>query len=589
MKKLKLIVCFSLCFLAAAVLFYGCSPDDNDGEGDGGEDNGGNGGPVQEKEEGAEEAQGAVNPPNPPAAPDTVTPIPEPLSGRTAASDITPYLPIGDVGSVSLPEPSNENIPQWRGFNKLNLYDYDYPNEHYDDGGLIFRESDFALMNQLGFNFVRLPIDYRYLYNTEDKTLNMDKIHWLDVAVEYAVKYNIHIELNLHKAPGFWVGGEFDGMDILQPGGPAAEHFVLIWQALARRYKNIPNSIMDFNLLNEPTAGFLEQDGVTPVRAYRELLVNAINAIREERPDRLIVIDTDRRQPLDLGSLGISVDNIYQAPHCYAPFSVTHEGMMGGSQFPENFTDKQVTWPIENYFNGFIYGPWHSRQLFGVQNTRAVFNNPEGFDAGTVSVTAVRQSQNNTLVLLCDGSQTAVLTVPADMPSGSTLYFPDNAVPAGTKKAEIYISSGDWINIDKYVISGITVNCTNIDWGYPPSEMTVGVDTITGAQSIKDWFLPPVWDNIPVIIGEMGCMAVNAGQAQYRARLMGDYADALGDLPWAFWEFKGGAMSMFRLTQSDVCTTPYSVSYGGGRTQIYYIDELWYDAIRHKLRWSAEF
>jgi len=262
---------------------------------------------------------------------------------------------------------------------------------------------------------------------------------------------------------------------------------------------------------------------------------------------------------------------------------------MGGSQFPENFTNKQVTWPIENYFNGFIYGPWHSRQLFGVQNTRAVFNNPEGFDAGTVSITAVRQSQRNTLVLLCDGKQTATLAVPADAPSGATLDFPADAVPAGTKKIEIYISNGDWINIDKYSISGVTVDCTNIDWGYPPSEMTVGIDTITDAQSIRNWFLPPVWDNVPIIIGEMGCMAVNAEQAGYRAKLMRDYVDAFGDLPWAFWEFKGGAMSMFRLDPTDVFIHPYIVNYGDNKTQIYYVDKLWYDAIKHKLERPAEF
>jgi endoglucanase len=574
MKKLKLIMCFSFCFLTVAALFIGCSSDDE-------ADN-----KVPEKND---ELPNQTSETPVTTASETDTPKSEPVSGKIAVTDISAYVPIEDVNSVLLPEPSNENIPQWRGFNKLNLYDYGSPNANYDDNGFIFRESDFALMNQLGFDFVRLPIDYRFLYNISDKTLNMDKIYWLDLAVEYAIKYNIHIEINLHKAPGFWVGGEFDGMDLLQSKSPAAEHFILIWQAIARRYKDIPNTIIDFNLLNEPPAKFLEQDGTTPVRAYKQILIDVMNAIRAERSDRLIVIDVDRRQPFNLDSLGISIDNIYQAPHCYAPFSVTHEGMNGGNIFPANFTNKQATWPITNYFNGFIYGPWHSKQLFGVKNTKAVFNNPNGFEKGTVSIIIVGQSQSNKLIILCDGKQTADLTVPANTPSGTTMTFPDDAVFAGTKKVEIYISNGDWINIDKYIISGITVECTNINWGYPPSEMTVGVETITNAQSIKDWFLPPAWDNIPTIIGEMGCMAPDAVQAEYRAKLMGDYVDAFGELPWAFWEFKGGAMSMFRLTQSNVCTTPYTVEYGEDKTQTYYVDKLWYDAIKHKLKWSVEF
>jgi len=475
---------------------------------------------------------------------------------------------------------SGNNMP-WHGFNKLNLFNInEQPN--YDDCGKDIRESDFALISKMGFDFVRFPIDYRFIYDPSTEKFDSEKIAWIDHAIDYGIKYKVHVELCLHTAPGYSViAGLNDGLDILTTG---KRHFIAIWKYLANRYKSIPNISLDFDLLNEPDPNMVyDNTGLNLNPQYVSLLGDAINTIRAETPNRLIVLEVNQRRPLDLSALGISANNIYQSPHCYAPFSVTHEGMGGQSQFPPDFTDRQITWPITNYFNGFLYGPWQSRHIFGVQNTKAVFNNPSGFAAGTVSMIIVGQSQDNDLVLVCDGAETARLTVPADTAPGTTLAFPENSVPAGTKKIELYIAAGDWVNVDKYTVSGVTVDCTNIDWAYPPSEMTVGVDTVTDAQTIRDWVLPPSWDTVPVMIGEMGCLARDTDQAAYRARLMKDYADAFAGLSWAFWEFKGGDMSMFRLTQSSVCDTRIDVQYGNGKTQTYYYDKLWYDAIKEQL------
>jgi aryl-phospho-beta-D-glucosidase BglC (GH1 family) len=470
----------------------------------------------------------------------------------------------------------------WFGFNKLNLYNIN-EGTHFDDCGSDIRESDFALIRQMGFNFVRFPIDYRFIYDLSTEKFNMERIAWIDHAIDYGKKYGVHIELNIHTAPGYTVVNPSDTSIFTSN----KRHFIAIWKFLANRYKEIPNTALDFNLLNEPEPCMCFDNTWFELNPdYASLLRDAINVIRAETPDRLIVLDTNQRRPLNLSLLGIPSDNILQSPHCYAPFSVTHEGMMGHSQFPPNFTNKQLTWPIKNYFNGFLYAGRHSGLLFGVKNTIAAFNNSAGFDAGTVSLTLVGQMQDNELVLLCDGKETARVTAPENTASGTTVAFPWNAVPAGTKKVEIYIASGDWINVDNYVISGLKVDCTNIDWAYPPSKMTVGVETLTNAQSIKNWLFPPLWDKVPAMIGEMGCMAKNASQAAYRARMMKDYVDAFVDLSWAFWEFKGGDMSMFSLSQSEICNTPVKVEYGTGQSQTYYYDKLWYDAIKHRLDFS---
>jgi hypothetical protein len=331
-------------------------------------------------------------------------------------------------------------------------------------------------------------------------------------------------------------------------------------------------------------------------RPYVSLMRDTINIIRAQTPNRLIVIDANQRQPQILSQFGVPTHNLVLSSRGYAPWSVTHEGMMYQTQIPANFTNAQLTWPIRNYFNGFIYAPWHSNHIFGVENTRAVFNHPAGFAEGTVSMVIVNQFlPADHLALICDGVITArVTSYKSEDGMPWTVAFPENSVPAGTRRVEIIITEGDWVNVDSFNVSGVFIDCTNIDWGYHPSEMTVGVDAITNADTLRNLIFPsypnPSWDNIPVMIGEMGCMAATPQQAAYRANLFRDYVDAFADKPWAFWEFKGGAMSLFRLNQNEIFTDHIDVHYttcdGEEQMLTYYYDKLWYDAIKHRLNIS---
>ena len=548
-----------------------------------------------------ERAPAVLNPPSPywTIAPDTITPTPVPTIGRVHFSEVGVYIPIGDINSINtfmLPDPTNENLPRWRGFNKVNLFNINIRNRAYGDAGHIFSEADFALANKLGFNFFRLVFDYRYFYSLEDETVDMEIIHWFDVALEYAIKYNIHISLAMHTAPGFHVGWMLDDGLNLATDQEAIDHFIQIWQMLAHRYRYIPNNIMSFNLLNEPLgAMFMAPCGVLPNANYRRKLIDTINVIRAEREDRLIIIDVDGRQSMDLSTLGVHLNNIYQSPHLYAPFSVTHEGMNYQTLFPRGWANRQITWPIFNYFNGFMYGPWKSRQMFGYGDGSttgypAVFVNPNGFDEGTVSVRVmgIQYNHDARLRVRADGElRPGYVFIPRDTENMTTFTFPDGIIPQGTQRVEVFAERGDWLIIDTYNISGIYVFATNPDWGYTGKFIDVTVDTWTDYQTIRDLFFPPTWDleNVPTFVGELGCMAVNPTQVEYRARLMRDYIDAIGDLPWAFWEFKGGAMSMFRMSYEPRrgFTTPVTVTFGGGMTMTYWVDRLWYDAIKHSL------
>jgi hypothetical protein len=513
---------------------------------------------------------------------------PEKTESPRVALTVRPYTPPGSWDF--------NNLPVWHGFNLENLINYPANTPDSMDHGKDFAESDFALMKQMGFNFIRMPVHYRHIYTVSTGAFNEAKLAWIDNAVKYGEKYGVHVNICLHSAPGYSVNGS-DGMDILTDGKP---HFINIWNHLANRYKDKSNFIVSFNLVNEPGPGMTFDNATANLSAaYKSLLYDTITAIRGYRADRLVVIDTDFRKPIILSQIGLpSTDNILQSPHCYAPHSVTHNGMnnVGGSGYntlfplPWNFTDPQITWPITNYFNGMLYSSWKSGEIFGETQVKAVFNNNSGFSAGTVKLRVVdQQNTTETLTLVCDGVNKGTFNS-LKSANLTEITFAAGLVPAGTKKVEIYISTGDWMKVDWYDISGTRVNCTNLDWAFPPSEMTVGTNTTTNAQTIKNWLFPsPKWDGVPVMIGEMGCLAEynNAPAAVYRARMMKDYVDAFADCPWAFWEFKCGAMSMFSIWNSVVYTEKIDVKYTPDgepqQTATYYCDKLWYDAVKHRL------
>ena len=118
------------------------------------------------------------------------------------------------------------------------------------------QEGDIALMAELGFNSVRLPISAR-LFLAEEPG-----IHWieknfevLDRVFSWCAKYKIYAILDMHGAPG----GQSelpcdDGIDnrahvLTEP--ESRERAMLLWEEFARRYKDC-EAVGGYDLLNEP-------------------------------------------------------------------------------------------------------------------------------------------------------------------------------------------------------------------------------------------------------------------------------------------------------------------------------------------------
>ena len=244
-------------------------------------------------------------------------------STLTAALAATPALPL----SAAAMTPTARRLPRWRGFNlpdKCNAR---------REGNPPYRESDFEMIAEWGFDFARLPMSY-LCWAAQDEPLKLreTELEHVSQAVEFGRKHHVHINLNLHRAPGYCVNPPEEPTNLWKDE-QALEACAFHWSHLARRFKGIPNERLSFDLLNEP-ARISEE---TYVRVVKRL----VQAIRAEDPPRLIIADGLQwgRNPVHgLADLGIA-----QSTRGYDPMEVSHykAGWVTGA-------DKwaEPTWPL---------------------------------------------------------------------------------------------------------------------------------------------------------------------------------------------------------------------------------------------------
>ena len=197
-------------------------------------------------------------------------------------------------------------LPRWRGFNLLEMYDPAHLKP--------FKESDFEMLANWGFNFVRIPMNY-LCWSSHANWLEMREkpLANLDSLVALGKAHGIHINLNLHRIPGYCVNPPKEPADLwTDPAAlDAAAHQ---WASLADRFKDIPASALSFDLINEPAD--LHTD------LYVKVITRLVTEIRAKSPDRLIIADGLKwgRSPVpELISLKIA-----QSTRGYAPNQVSH-------------------------------------------------------------------------------------------------------------------------------------------------------------------------------------------------------------------------------------------------------------------------
>jgi aryl-phospho-beta-D-glucosidase BglC (GH1 family) len=237
----------------------------------------------------------------------------------------------GNIIAGNLPTPVKNKLPRWRGFNLLDYFVADS-----NAGDMASTEDDFKWMAEWGFDFVRLPMAYpRYIKFDPTKDItpadvyNIDEkeVARIEKLVETANKYGIHVSLNLHRAPGFCVNAGFNEPYNLWKDKAAQEAFYFHWGMWAGRFASLSQKQISFDLVNEPCTREDMNDqfskrGAIPGALYREVVQNAVAAIRKHNPNHLVIADGN-----NVGSDVIPEIfdlNVGQSCRGYFPHQISH-------------------------------------------------------------------------------------------------------------------------------------------------------------------------------------------------------------------------------------------------------------------------
>ena len=274
-----------------------------------------------------------------------------------------------DAAAFSTTKPKNK-LPYWKGFN---LTDFNTPDP--SKQRKFTKEEHLKWMRDWGFNFVRLPIAYPfYVKFDRSKNISPEEVYQIDNAaadridhlVQMAHKNNLHVSLNLHRAPGYCINAGFLEPYNLWKDQAAQDAFYFHWNMWAKRYKNVSSKKISFDLLNEPSMiedmnNQLSKKSAIPGELYRKVAKAASEAIQKENKRHLVIADGNNVGNTPIPE--ITDLNIAQSCRGYFPGAISHYKAPWANKDPENM--KAPEYPgqagnqiinrekIENY-----YKPW---------------------------------------------------------------------------------------------------------------------------------------------------------------------------------------------------------------------------------------
>ncbi|MCX7008254.1 MAG: cellulase family glycosylhydrolase [Kiritimatiellaeota bacterium] len=412
-----------------------------------------------------------------------------------------------------------------------------------------FVETDFDWIAEWGFNFVRLPCDYRIWTEAPGK-YRETPLKQIDEAIAFARARGIHTLLNLHRAPGYTVAHPPEKLNLWSDaadGEEARAQFAAQWQMFAERYRGIPARELSFNLVNEPAH--------VPAEKYVRACAAAVAGIRRGDPDRLVLADG-----LDWGSVPVpelKSLKIAQATRGYAPGHITHykaSWVQGSENYPV------PTWPLLAKPCAYLYGD--SKKEW---QTPLVLKGT--FPAGTkFAIHLTKISYAAQFIVKADGKSILQkefkTTAEKRQPEIKDVLTAE--LPADAKEITIAMDKGDWLTWKQINLAPPGWPATLLeaggDWGKQQESWTIGADGVAQCANAKvECDRDVLWtknvepwvklrdDGVGVMVGEWGChsQTPHAVVLAWARDCLANWKRA--NFGWALWNFRGS----FGILDSD--------------------------------------
>lgn len=184
-----------------------------------------------------------------------------------------------------------------------------------------FVDKDFALLHELGFTFVRLPIDLGSVMDaSRPDLLDPAKLAHLDRALDMILAHDLAVIVDLHSisiqaSDASNYSGDLDKDPKLQ------ETFIRFWQSFARHLSGRDPRLVYLELMNEPVFDGHTQD-------WLPLQKRLLDAARQGAPELTLIATSANWSNLDtfLQMTPVSDPNVIYNFHFYDPFLFTHQG-----------------------------------------------------------------------------------------------------------------------------------------------------------------------------------------------------------------------------------------------------------------------
>lgn len=461
-----------------------------------------------------------------------------------------------------LPDATAEALPRWRGFNLLEKFILGW-----DISGP-FHEKDFQLISELGFNFVRLPMDYRFwIVDGDWERIDEEAFADLDQALEFGAKYRIHVCMNFHRAPGHTVASPPEATSLWKDE-ETQRICALHWQFFAKRYKGVPNRLLSFNLFNEP-------HGISG-KIYADVVMKMAEAIWAEDPDRLIIADGLWWGVAPCNEL-IPM-RIAQATRGYQPMGITHyqaSWVAGADRYPV------PEWPVRSTGGGYLYGPEKEKNKSPLE-IRTTFDEPR-----TLVLTIGEVSGHARFAARLDGddiSSADFTPGPGEGPwKESTFREEYNSyqgrydqeisipVPAGAHTIVLDNTEGDWLTITRLALQNEYGEYDHLGiipkWEDPNLPITIDPETgrfRTAVEQNADWLWEKYfarWSELReqgkgVMAGEWGTFSKTPHDVTLRWMEDSLKTFQRAGLGWALWNFRG-SFGILDSGREDVAYEPF--------------------------------
>ena len=185
------------------------------------------------------------------------------------------------------------------------------------------QEDDFQRLEELGFDFVRIPIDEEQFWDEEGNKLP-EAWELLDNALKLAGKYHLRAIVDLHIIRSHYFNAVNEGgkdANTLFTDEKAQQQLIDMWYQLSDVLKPYSTDSVAYEFMNEPVADDHEQ--------WNQLVAKVHKALREREPQRTLVIGSNMWQSYGtIKHLKVPEGdkNIILSFHYYNPMILTHYG-----------------------------------------------------------------------------------------------------------------------------------------------------------------------------------------------------------------------------------------------------------------------